>query len=132
MEGYQPPPGEELQADFRVASTDYFRAMDIPLVQGRFFSEHDSSDSQQVVIIDEKFAQRFWPHDNPIGKHLWFDDPKKPLTIAGVVGAVKQYGLDSESKIALYFPDQQEDSSHLYLVARTASGSRGADERDCS
>ncbi len=121
VEGYRPPPGEELQADFRVASTDYFRAMDIPLVQGRFFSEHDSSDSQQVVIIDEKFAQRFWPHDNPIGKHLWFDDPKKPLTIAGVVGAVKQYGLDSESKIALYIPDQQEDSSHLYFVARTAS-----------
>jgi predicted permease len=95
--------------------------MDIPLVKGRFFSEQDTSDSQQVVIIDEKFAQRFWPHDNPIGKHLWFDDPKKPLTITGVVGTVKQYGLDSDGKIALYLPDQQEAYTHLYLVARTSS-----------
>ena len=121
MEGYRPLPGQELQADIRAASPDYFRAMDIPLVKGRFFSEHDTSDSQQVVIIDEKFAQRFWPHDNPIGKHLWFDDPKKPLTISGVVGVVKQYGLDTEGKIALYLPDQQEEYSHLYLVARTSS-----------
>jgi predicted permease len=121
VEGYRPLPGQELQADIRAASPDYFRAMDIPLVEGRFFSEHDTSDSQQVVIIDAKFAQRFWPHDNPIGKHLWFDDPKKPLTITGVVGAVKQYGLDSESKIALYVPDQQGDYSHLYPVARTSS-----------
>jgi predicted permease len=121
VEGYRPLPGQELQVDMRAASTDYFRSMDIPLVTGRFFSEHDTSDSQPVVIIDEKFAQRFWPHDNPIGKHLWFDDPKKPLTITGVVGAVKQYGLDSDSKIAIYFPDQQQDYSRLYLVARTSS-----------
>jgi predicted permease len=121
VEGYHPLPGQELQVDLRAASSDYFRAMDIPLVRGRFFSEHDTVDSQQVAIIDEKFAQRFWPRDNPIGKRLWFDDPKKPLTIAGVVGAVKQYGLDSESKIAVYFSDQQQDWNHLYLVARTSS-----------
>ena len=77
VEGYTPPPGQELQVDLRVASTDYFRAMEIPLLKGRYFSDHDTSDGQQVAIIDEKFAQRFWPHDNPIGKHLWFD-PKKP------------------------------------------------------
>jgi predicted permease len=121
VEGYRPLPGQELQVDIRGASTDYFRTMDIPLVQGRFFSEHDSSDSQRVVIIDEKFAQRFWPHDDPIGKHLWFNDPKKPMTIAGVVGAVKQYGLDSESKIAIYISDQQDDFSRLYLAVRTSS-----------
>jgi predicted permease len=121
VEGYTPLPGQELQVDLRVASNDYFRAMDIPLLRGRFFEEHDTVDSQPVAIIDEKFAQRFWPRDNPIGKHLWFDDPKKPLTIAGVVEAVKQYGLDSESKIAVYFPVQQGDFNDLYLVARTSS-----------
>jgi predicted permease len=121
VEGYRPLPGQELQVDIRAASTSYFRTMDIPLVRGRFFSEHDSRDSAPVAIIDEKFALRFWPHDDPIGKHLWFDDPKKPMTIAGVVGTVKQYGLDSESKIAIYIPDQQDDFSRLYLVARTSS-----------
>jgi predicted permease len=124
VEGYTPPPGHDLQVDIRIASTDYFRAMDIALVNGRFFSEHDASDSQQVAIIDEKFAERFWPHDNPIGKHLWFD-PKKPFTIAGVVGVVKQYGLDNEGKIAVYFPHLQRASDGMYLVARTSSDAAG-------
>jgi predicted permease len=124
VEGYQPPPGQELQVDIRGASTDYFRAMEIPLKQGRFFSEHDTRDTPQVVIIDEKFAQRFWPHDNPIGKHLWFD-PKKPFTIAGVVGVVKQYGLDTDSKIATYFPQNQQASNGMYLVARASTDPAG-------
>ncbi len=121
VEGYTPPPGQELQVDVRVASNDYFRAMDIPLLKGRFFNEHDTKDSQRMAIIDEKFAQRFWPHDNPIGKHLWFDHPEKPSIIAGVVGVVKQYGLDSEGKIAVYFSHQQGQSNIMYLVVRTAS-----------
>jgi predicted permease len=124
VEGYAPPPGQELQVDMRIASTDYFRTMNIPLVKGRFFSEHDTSDTEQMAIIDEKFALRFWPHDNPIGKHLWFD-PKKPMTIAGVVGVVKQYGLDNEGKIAVYFPHQQQPSNGMYLVARTSSDAAG-------
>jgi len=106
--------------DQRAASTDYFRAMKIPLLKGRYFDDHDSSDSQPVAIIDEQFAQRFWPRDNPIGKHLWFD-PKKPITIAGVVGMVKQYGLDSGSKIVVYFPHQQATDGWMYLVARTSA-----------
>ena len=120
VEGYTPPPGQELQVDIRVASNDYFRAMDIPLLKGRFFDQHDKRTSQQVAIIDEKFAQRFWPHDNPIGKHLWFD-PKKTLTIAGVVRTVKHYGLDTDGKIVVYFPEQQNTDNSMYLVARTSS-----------
>ncbi|MFZ0593714.1 MAG: ABC transporter permease [Bryobacteraceae bacterium] len=124
VEGYHPAPGQELQADFRIASADYFRTMEIPLVKGRFFSEHDSSDAQQVAIIDEKFARRFWPHDNPVGKHIWFN-PKKPFTIVGVVKAVKQYGLDNEGKIAAYFSDRQQVSNDMFLVARTSSDAVG-------
>jgi predicted permease len=119
VEGYTPPPGQELQVDLRLASTDYFRAMKIQLLKGRFFDSHDSIDGQRVTIIDEQFAQRFWPHDNPVGKHLWFD-PKKPFTIAGVVGTVKQYGLDSGSKIAVYFPQDQQGGGQMFEVARTS------------
>jgi predicted permease len=119
VEGYTPQPGQELQVDQRAASTDYFRAMKIPLLKGRYFDDHDSSDAQPVAIIDEQFAQRFWPRDNPIGKHVWFD-PKKPITIAGVVGMVKQYGLDSGSKMVAYFPHQQAPDGWMYLVARTS------------
>jgi predicted permease len=120
VEGYNPPPGQELQVDFRQAGGDYFRAMKIPLLKGRYFDDHDTSDGQRVVVIDEQFAERFWAHDNPIGKHIWFD-PKKPFTIAGVVGMVKQYGLDSGSKIVTYFPEQQVPNNGMYVVARALS-----------
>jgi predicted permease len=120
VEGYAPPPGQELQVDIRVASTDYFRAMEIPLRKGRYFSEHDTADMPEVVIIEEKFAQRFWPRGDAIGKHLWFN-PKKPITIVGVVGVVKQYGLETDGKIATYFPHQQMTSNGMFLVARTSS-----------
>jgi predicted permease len=120
VEGYTPEPGHELQVDLRVAGADYFQAMKIPLIKGRYFDGHDSKDGQPVVMIDEQFAQRFWPRANPIGKHLWFD-PKKPMIIAGVVGTVKQYGLDTPSKIVTYFPQQQQAAQGLYVVARTSS-----------
>jgi predicted permease len=120
VEGYTPPPGEELQVDLRVASADYFRAMEIPLIAGRFFNEDDTAEKPGVVIIDERFAKRFWPRGDAVGKHVWFD-AKKPLTITGVVGAVKQYGLETDGKIAAYFPRTQGNPTDLYLVARTAS-----------
>jgi predicted permease len=124
VEGYNPPPGQELQVDLRDASADYFRTMQIPLVAGRFFSDQDNLDSQKVAIIDQKFAQRFWPHNDAVGKHLWFD-PKKPVTIVGVVGVVKQYGLDTDGKIASYFPMQQGPDGGTFLVARSSSDDPG-------
>ncbi|MBS1855930.1 MAG: ABC transporter permease [Acidobacteria bacterium] len=120
VEGYTPQPGQELQVDLRVASPDYFRTMEIPLRGGRYFSDHDTPGGMQVAIVDDRFARRFWPHDNPVGKHVWFD-VKKPITIVGIVGTVKQYGLDDEGKIAVYFPHRQAPGGGMYLVARTAS-----------
>ncbi len=124
VEGYNPPSGQELQVDQRDASADYFRTMQIPLVSGRFFSEQDNLDSQKVAIIDQKFAQRFWPNNDAVGKHVWFD-PKKPITIVGVVGVVKQYGLDTDGKIATYFPMQQGPDRGTFLVARSSSDDPG-------
>jgi len=124
VEGYAPPPGQELQVDIRVAGRDYFRTMEIPLRKGRFFTEDDNADKPQVVIIDEKFAQRFWPDSDPIGKHLWFD-PKKPVTIVGVVGVVKQYGLETDGKIATYFPQPQQPDPRMFLAVRTSSETAG-------
>lgn len=124
VEGYTPPPGQELQVDLRVASTDYFRTMEVPLRKGRYFTEDDTADKPQVVIIDEKFASRFWPDSDPIGKHLWFN-PKKPITIVGVVGVVKQYGLETDGKIATYFPNQQQPDSRMFLAVRTSSQPAG-------
>ena len=120
VEGFTPEPGQELQVDQRMADRGYFSTMQIPLIQGRFFSDHDTAQSQQVAIIDQRFAQRFWPHGDAIGKHLWYD-PKQLFVIEGVVGSVKQYGLDSDSKIVVYFPQSQRTYGAEYVVARTAS-----------
>ena len=124
VEGYNPPPGQELQVDLRDATADYFRTMQIPLVAGRFFSDQDNLDSTKVAVIDQKFAQRFWPNNDAVGKHLWFD-PKKPILIVGVVGVVKQYGLDTDGKIATYFPMQQGPDRGTFLVARSSSDDAG-------
>jgi predicted permease len=126
VEGFTPAPGQELQVDLRIASTDYFRAMEIPLRAGRFFSTHDTADTQKVAIVDDRFAQRFWPHESAVGKHVWFDTPDKGMTIVGVVGTVKQYALNDEGKIVVYFPHEQQPGNNLYLVARTASSDPAA------
>jgi predicted permease len=124
VEGYTPPPGQEIQADLRLASTNYFSTVSIPLIQGRYFSESDNDQSRKVAIVDGKFAQRFWPRDNPIGKRIWFN-PKEPFLIVGVVGVVKQDGLNSDGKIAVYFPHLQEPGDSMALVASTSSDPEG-------
>ena len=116
VEGWTPQPGQELQVDQRGATTDYFRTMRIPLVQGRFFADLDMPQTaEQVAIIDEKFAQRFWPNGDAIGKHVWFD-PARKIRIVGVVGTVKQYGLDIDGRIVVYRPNPNAG----YHVARTS------------
>jgi predicted permease len=115
VEGFTPAPGQELQVDQRGATADYFRTMEIPLLQGRYFSVRDAMpDAPPVAIIDEKFAKRFWAHENPIGKHVWHD-PKNKITVVGVVGTVKEYGLDVDGRIVVYSPT----TGGGYQVART-------------
>jgi predicted permease len=122
VEGYTPPPGQELQADLRLASADYFRTMEIPPKSGRLFNEDDTADKPLVTIIDEKFAQRFWPNGDAVGKHLWSGlDREKPMTIVGVVGVVKQYGLNVDGKIAAYVSQSQFGNYRMFLAVRTAT-----------
>ena len=117
VEGFVPQPGQELQVDIRATTPDYFRTMEVPLIQGRFFTDADTTtNAQPVAIVDEKFAQRFWPNETPIGKRLWFD-PKQPLSIVGVVDTVKQYGLDIDGRIVVYRPTA---GLLRYQVARTS------------
>ncbi len=117
VEGWTPQPGQELQVDQRGATVDYFKTMRIPLVKGRYFADLDMPQTAEpVVIIDEKFAQRFWPNGDAIGKHVW-NDPKRKMTIVGVVGVVKQYGLDVDGRIVVYRPSPNSS----YHVLRTSS-----------
>jgi len=88
----------------------YLTAMGIPLKQGRFFENHDDETTQDVVVIDDIFANKFFPGENPIGKRIRQGDDA-PQTIIGVVGHVKQWGLDSDEsqtlRAQLYEPLRQ-------------------------
>jgi putative ABC transport system permease protein len=115
VEGWTPEPGQELQVDQRAATSKYFSTMKIPLIAGRFFTDADlPANAEQVVIVDNKFAQRFWPQGNAVGKYVW-NDPARKSRIVGVVGTVKQYGLDVDGRIVVYRPTPNGG----YQVART-------------
>ena len=104
VEGWTPQPGEELQVDQRGVTPDYFQTMRIPVIQGRSFAPSDYvTTAEQILVIDENFAKRFWPNGDAIGKHLWFD-PARKMRIVGVVGTVKQYGLNIDGRIVVYRP----------------------------
>jgi putative ABC transport system permease protein len=122
IEGYVPPANQpELTLDIRVASSDYFRTMEIPLIRGRLFSAVDTEKSQPVVLIDKKMADRFWPKGDAVGKRIRRDEKQPWLTIAGVVGVVKEYGLDSDTRMVVYYPHSQEPGGAMFVVARTTS-----------
>jgi len=117
VEGWTPAPGEELQVDQRAATPQYFQTMRIPVVQGRTFEDSDlASTAEPVAVIDEQFAKRFWPQGDAVGKHLW-GDPARKMRIVGVVGVVKQYGLNIEGRIVFYRPTVNAQ----WHVVRTAS-----------
>jgi predicted permease len=118
VEGWTPQPGQELQVDQRAATPDYFRTMRVALVKGRFFTDADMPPgAERVCIIDEQFAQRFWPNGDALGKHVWNGDANSPkISIVGVVGTVKQYGLDVDGRIVVYRPTP----SASWQVARTS------------
>jgi predicted permease len=123
VEGYVPPPGEsELQVDLRWATPDYFTALGVPLKDGRFFMANDTPEDTPVIVIDEKMARRFWPNGSAVGKRVKPGPPGSTApwrTIVGVVGSVKQYGLEVDGRMVVYFSITQNPITGLYAVART-------------
>lgn len=137
----QPPPSQTPLMEACLASPDYFRAMGIPLLKGRFFTEQDNRShlseeatrglredqrfvaGANVVIIDEEFARRYWPHEEAVGQRLrWGTDPTSPvLTVVGIVGRVKMDGLGTDSnRVQGYFPFLQLPFRDVTVVVKSA------------
>lgn len=119
-------------ADFRVVSAGYFAAMKIPLVRGRLFQDSDGPDASHVALISQKLARRTWPNENPIGKQLQFggiDGDLHPLHVIGIVGDVKQEGLDAEPPPIVYVNYIQRPM-HAAEFATRAGRSRRRDRGD--
>jgi predicted permease len=103
---------------FNRVGPGYFQAMGIPLIQGRGFTRDDGPDSPGVMVVNQQYAHRFWPGEDPIGKQVSAGGMER--TVVGVVPTGK-YGSLGEAPLAhQYFPRAQSWSSGAYLHVRTS------------
>ena len=125
--GGQPEPASQKDMNWAidyVVEPSYLKAMGISLLRGRFITEQDNEHSARVVVVDDVFARKLFPSSDPIGKRIQTKMLGKPAEIVGVVGHVKQWGLDSDDaesvRMQVYIPCMQMTDE---FVRMTPSGS---------
>ena len=125
VDGYQTGPNQPGPwGDIRAVTPEYFRAMRVPLLQGRAFTSSDLQGSQAVAIVDEEFVHKFYHDQNAIGKRITFGGrrAKQPdwITIVGVVGHMMAEALDAKPRVQLYLPyAQRADLPFMSVAVRT-------------
>jgi predicted permease len=120
--GYNPPQGEaQPHGRQEIVGGDYFRAMQIPLVAGRLFTDADTADSPLVVIIDQYLVKRYFAGKSPLGQQTRFGGPTSPTyTIVGVVGTINSIDLgEPVAKERLYYPVAQQPNAGMGLIVKT-------------
>ena len=138
----KPAPGDTPLMEACTVTPDYFRAMNIPLLHGRYFNEHDDrsfiagkdlsklNDGERlvagvnVIIVDEQFAKKYWPNEDAVGKRIRFgtDDTAPLLEVVGVVGRVKMEGLDTDSnRVQGYFSFSQVPFQAMAMIVKGQS-----------
>jgi len=115
----------------QIVSYDYFHTLRVPLDRGRYFDQRDQVNTTVVAVVSQRAAERFWPHSDPIGQRLRLtgrpqnyrpdggDQTDPWLTVIGIVGNVRQRGINSEPGLDVYVSDQQVFSPESYLAIRT-------------
>ncbi|MBD0372275.1 MAG: ABC transporter permease [Pyrinomonadaceae bacterium] len=101
-------------------NSDYFKALAVPIREGRTFGTEDSADSLPVAIINEMTARKYWPNESAIGKRIRTNPESPWRTIVGVAGDVKHYNLETDVNLQLYLPYKQTPSQMMTFVVRTA------------
>ncbi len=119
-----PKEDTEPEADQRFVTPDYFKAMGIALVRGRYFDSRDSATAPKVAIVDESLAKIYWPNQDPIGKRIHLGtvpSPNSPwCTVVGVVRHVHNRTLEARSRIETYYPEDQVSVSAMTLAVLTS------------
>jgi putative ABC transport system permease protein len=121
IDGREPyKPGDEPTADYTVVGSDYFRTMSIASLRGRVFTDQDSKQSTEVMVVSDAFVKRYFPNEDPIGRRIIFDgDDKTPREIVGVVADVRRNGLDVVAEPEVYVSYLQRPERRLNIVIRT-------------
>jgi putative ABC transport system permease protein len=117
------PSGREQPVEVPVVTPGFFATMGIPVLEGRAFTSFDRAEQPGVVVVNRTFARRFWPGESAVGKRIGFDDHDGPwLEVVGVVGDIRQHGLDRPTEPTMYMPHAQKRwgwMSWLTLMVRT-------------
>lgn len=130
IEGRPLPPKDHPSADFFTAGIGYFKTMGIPILNGRDFDNRDKHGATPVIIITDTFVREYFPNENPIGKRIkpgisTYEDEDTPWReVVGVVGDVRNRGLNTEPKAAYYVPHMQVPFSQMVTVIRTSGEPR--------
>lgn len=126
-----PPPGQQNLVRYYVVTPAYFRTVSLPLKSGRGFDDHDDDEKNGVVIVSERFAERYWGSADPVGKRVrtifppgnsyWQAESSNTwLKVVGVAGDVRYDGLWNPSLPQMYLPMRQNPSSIMNIMVRTA------------
>jgi predicted permease len=119
-EGYISQPNEVMETQAAVITPNYFNTMQIPIVKGRDFSAQDIKSSQRVAIVSEGFAERYWPHQEALGKQLNSDFTDEWYTVVGVARDTKVKSLNETSTPFVYLPLYQYYKAEMMINARVA------------
>ncbi|HTO03816.1 MAG TPA: ADOP family duplicated permease [Opitutus sp.] len=124
IEGLERAPGDSIRTHYTsFAFGDYWRALNIPLLEGRLLEPADNQRSQRVCVVDAEFARRYWPGESAIGRRIAQSPTlteENATTIVGVVGTVKQVDLSADHTLgAVYFPYKDYSSNSFFVALRT-------------
>jgi putative ABC transport system permease protein len=106
--------------DIEAISPQWFQTMRVPLLGGREFTDADNALAPKVIIVNETFARRFWPNQNPIGKHVVVGRGPDLSEVVGMAADVRNNGLAQDTQAQLYLPFQQLPWGNMNLLVRTA------------
>ena len=110
IEGYDPPLNERSSADVNVVSSDYFRTLSVPFLQGRDFDANDTSTGAKTVVVNDAFVRRYWPGQNVLGHRLFlapFGGPGTPVEVVGVVKGTSSLRLGEQFRPTIFFSAAQ-------------------------
>jgi putative ABC transport system permease protein len=114
------PPGVHQSAMYYAATPGYFRALRIPIKQGRDFTAHDNAAGPAVAIVSESMARQFYANENPLGQRIQMGNGSRPAEIVGIAGDVRDEELESKGRPAVYEPAAQVPFDDMYFGIRTA------------
>jgi putative ABC transport system permease protein len=118
------PPSEQIEATIDIVSPGFFEMMQVRLVHGRFLDARERDGGAPAIVINETFANKYWPNQDPVGKRMVFGTPgeRNPwITIVGVVGDMRRRGLHQGARLETFFSTTQNGGRNMQLLVASDS-----------